>query len=59
LRLNPNNGLAYNNRGIARAELGDRKGAITDLQQAADIYKQQGEIKEYRKALETISLLQK
>uniref|UniRef100_UPI0035C9E8C3 tetratricopeptide repeat protein n=1 Tax=uncultured Nostoc sp. TaxID=340711 RepID=UPI0035C9E8C3 len=59
LRINPNDALAYYNRGIFRADLGDKKGAITDLQQAADIFKQQGKIENYQKALEIINRLQK
>ncbi|WP_235657391.1 tetratricopeptide repeat protein, partial [Fischerella thermalis] len=30
IKINPNLALAYNNRGIARSELGDPKGAIAD-----------------------------
>ncbi|MEH2410063.1 tetratricopeptide repeat protein [Nostoc sp.] len=59
IRLNPNFAPAYYNRGVVRTELGDKKGAITDLQQAADIFKQQGKIEDYQKALEIINQLQK
>jgi regulator of sirC expression with transglutaminase-like and TPR domain len=31
IRLNPNNAKAYYNRGIARYSLGDKQGAIADL----------------------------
>ncbi len=58
LRINPNHALAYYNRGITRSELGNKKGAITDLQQAADIFKQQGKIENYQKALDICGLLQ-
>ncbi len=33
LRLNPNDALAYYNRGITRRELGNKKGAIEDYNQ--------------------------
>ncbi|WP_298912142.1 tetratricopeptide repeat protein [uncultured Nostoc sp.] len=59
IRLNPNFAQAYTNRGVVRADLGDNKGAITDLQQAADIFKQQGKIEDAQKLLEIINQLQK
>jgi tetratricopeptide (TPR) repeat protein len=37
LRLNPNYGLAYTGRGVARGNSGDKKGAIEDLSQAVRI----------------------
>ncbi len=37
LGINPNLALAYNNRGIARAELGDKQKAIDDYNQALHI----------------------
>ena len=33
-RINPNLDAAYNNRGIARRALGDKKGAVADYNQA-------------------------
>ncbi|WP_192808454.1 tetratricopeptide repeat protein [Microcoleus vaginatus] len=33
-RINPNYAEAYNNRGIARSQLGDKKGAVADFNQA-------------------------
>ena len=37
LRINPNYDSAYNNRGIARDGLGDKKGAMEDFNQALRI----------------------
>ncbi|WP_442936067.1 hypothetical protein [Nostoc sp.] len=42
LQINPNLADAYSNRGLAEYALGDRKSAITDLQQAASLFQQRG-----------------
>ena len=34
IRLDPNNALAYNNRGVAKSDLGDHYGAISDYSEA-------------------------
>jgi tetratricopeptide (TPR) repeat protein len=34
IEINPSHGLAYSNRGQARAQLGDRDGALKDLETA-------------------------
>ena len=38
IRLNPQDPMAYNNRGAAREQSGDLDGAITDYQEALRIY---------------------
>ncbi|NNN06285.1 MAG: tetratricopeptide repeat protein, partial [Elusimicrobia bacterium] len=37
ISLDPRNGLAYSNRGLARAKLGDRDGAVADLRKALEL----------------------
>jgi tetratricopeptide (TPR) repeat protein len=56
IRVNPNDAAAYHNRGVARSELGDKRGAISDIQKAADLFKSAGQQESYDKAME---LLQK
>jgi tetratricopeptide (TPR) repeat protein len=47
LRINPNLAPPYASRGIARLELGDKQGAIANLQKAADLNSEQGIINNY------------
>jgi len=58
IKLDPNYASAYYNRGNAKYGLGDKQGAITDYKQAADLYQQQGETKNYQDTLEQIKKLQ-
>lgn len=39
---------AYTNRAIAKAQLGDESGAISDLEQAATLFQQQGNTEAYQ-----------
>ena len=39
---------AYTNRAVAKAQLGDRSGAVADLQQAATLFQQQGNTEAYQ-----------
>ncbi len=55
LKINPNLADAYGNRGLAEYALGDRKSAITDLQQAASLFQQEGDTQRYQ---QTQTLLQ-
>jgi hypothetical protein len=57
--LDRNFAAAYNNRGLALSELGDQKGGIADLQQAARFFKVQGMNADAQKALDLIGQLQK
>jgi hypothetical protein len=50
--------LGYYIRGVARSEMGAHKGAITDLQKAAQLFKQQGNTELYQKTLQFIRKLQ-
>jgi tetratricopeptide (TPR) repeat protein len=58
LKINPNFVQAYGNRGVARYELGDKPGAISDLQKAAELSRQQGNTANYQEALELIKKYQ-
>jgi Flp pilus assembly protein TadD len=54
VKINPNNAEAYGNRGIIRSELGDKQGAIQDLQKAGELFKQQGDNAKYEQAMKVI-----
>lgn len=49
IRLNPNSASSYNARGWDKYMLGDKQGSREDLNQAAILYKQQGNTVEYEK----------
>lgn len=50
LQLNPRDGFAYLHRAGARYGLGDQPGTIQDLQLAAQLFKAQGDTKNYQLA---------
>ena len=45
---------AYNNRALARFVLGDKKGALEDLQKAANLYLERGDKNRYQQTLLSI-----
>ena len=47
---------AYYDRGVAKIELGDKKGAFADLQQAAQLFRVQGYTQRHQ---ETLTLIEK
>jgi S1-C subfamily serine protease len=57
LRLNPNYANAHYNSGIARHHLGDNRGAIRAFWQAANLYKSQGQTKDFQDAIDKIKLI--
>jgi TPR repeat len=60
IQLDPNNALAYGNRGLLKHNrLNDRSGGITDIQQAAKLFQQQGDTSSYREAIENLKKWQK
>ena len=59
IQLNPSYAKAFANRGITLARMGDRQGAIADLQQAARLFKAQGMNADAQKALDAIGQLQR
>ena len=58
IALNPNDVRSYNNRGIAKSNLGDKQGAIMDTKKAAELFRQQGQIDLYQKAIIRLKKLQ-
>jgi hypothetical protein len=49
--LNPKYAEAYLNRGIAKYELVNKQGAITDTRKAAELFRQKGQTDLYQKAM--------
>ncbi len=58
IRYNPNFALAFGNRGIAYYQVGNVAEAITDTETAANIFREQGDTKSYKRAIETIKQMQ-
>ena len=54
IATNPNYADAYFNRGLAKSQLGDRKGATSDFTAAAKLYQQQYQIEQYQQTLKLI-----
>jgi tetratricopeptide (TPR) repeat protein len=59
IKLKPDYANAYNNRGYAKSNLGDEKGAIDDYNLAAKLFQEQGQIKYSKIALEQVKKLSK
>ena len=49
---------AYSNRGLAKSALGNRQGAMTDMNTAAELFRQQGQMDSYQKAMGLLKKLQ-
>ena len=49
-----NFGAAYNNRGNARIELGDKDAGLADLQRAAEIFQEQNNQQLYKQVMENV-----
>jgi tetratricopeptide (TPR) repeat protein len=45
---------AYYYRGVAKAELGQQESAIQDIRKAAELFRQQGRMDLYQKAMDLI-----
>ena len=54
IRLKPDYADAYYDRGVAKIELGDKKGALTDLQLAAQLFRSQGKTERHKETLTLI-----
>jgi len=59
LKYYPDNADIYQNRAIARAKLGDKKGAIADIETASQLYRQQNNLPGYQQALNLLRQFQK
>lgn len=58
VQLNGKNAIAFSCRGFAHRRLGDNQRAIEDLQQAAKLFSDQGNVKSSQHILETLKKLQ-
>jgi tetratricopeptide (TPR) repeat protein/S1-C subfamily serine protease len=58
IALNSKDTDAYYNRGIARYQLGNKQGAIADMSNAAELFRQKGQMDLYQKALSFLKKLQ-
>ncbi len=59
IKINPDSSDGYVNRSIVKAELGDKQGAIKDMTKAADLFRQQGRMDLYTKAMSIVEELKK
>ncbi|HLO48553.1 MAG TPA: tetratricopeptide repeat protein [Kamptonema sp.] len=58
LEIAPEYAWGYEDRALARSILGDKPGAIADVQQAAKLYKEQGNMVDYQRVQEILKQLQ-
>jgi tetratricopeptide (TPR) repeat protein len=58
IKLKPNYALAYLNRGITQERTGNRTQALADLDQAAKLFKADGNIDKYNRAMRMIRSIQ-
>ncbi len=59
IRLDPNDAMAYYNRGLIYRNQGDNQAALSDFQKAANLYQQQGRQDDYQDAINRIKELQR
>ncbi len=52
ISLDPELALAYYNRGSNKYKLGDKQAAITDTSKAAELFRKQGQMEYYQKAMD-------
>ncbi len=58
IRLNSNNAKAYYNRGVILHKLQDLPAAIADFSKSANLFFEQGKIKDYQNSLNMIERVQ-
>lgn len=56
--LNPNFARAYGNRGLVRANLGDKRGAMEDWRRAAELFRAQRSMANYEMVLGYMSKIE-
>lgn len=49
---------AYKIRGIAQSQLGNRQGAVADLEKAVQLFREQGDMAKYQSALDLLRKVQ-
>jgi tetratricopeptide (TPR) repeat protein/S1-C subfamily serine protease len=54
ISINPQSAEAYYNRGLTKLDLGNKQNAITDLRKAAELFREQGRIEDYQRAMSLI-----
>ncbi len=57
IKINPSYAIAYLNRGTDKSELGDKQGAIADLSKGAELFRQQGQMDNYQRAMSILAQL--
>jgi tetratricopeptide (TPR) repeat protein len=57
IAINPQFAETYLNRGLAKSDLGNNQGAIGDLSKAAELFRQQGQMDLYQRAIDLIAKL--
>jgi tetratricopeptide (TPR) repeat protein/S1-C subfamily serine protease len=58
IALNPKNAGSYGNRGLAKYKIGDKQGAIIDTNKAAELFRQQGRVDDYQRAIAYLKQIQ-
>lgn len=58
IQFYPEYAEAYTNRAIAKAQLGDESGAISDLEQAASLFQEQGNTEAYQQIQQVLQQVQ-
>ena len=58
IELQPDFALAYVGRSTVKFDLGDKEAAIQDMSKAAELFKQQGQMESYEKAMEILKAQQ-
>lgn len=59
VRLRSNVAASYLHRGLSKKALGDKQGAVVDLQKAAQLFQKQGQVDWYQSTLKSIAEIQK
>ncbi|PPJ62530.1 tetratricopeptide repeat protein [Cuspidothrix issatschenkoi] len=57
ITIDPQDAESYSNRGVAKSDLGDKTGAIKDLETAKQLFQQQGNTQFAQKVQEVLNKL--
>ena len=58
IKLNPNLAEAFGNRGFLRFQLGDKQEGLKDLQHAAELFLDEGNMDRYQQTIAFIQMIQ-